>query len=97
MMAEQLGSQTIEGILAIGTRETTTTAAGITSVNERWISPDLHIALRMTDTNPRRGTFTYTLTNIVRGEQPRSLFAVPADYKVESAYGVRMAEITRKQ
>jgi hypothetical protein len=103
-MAEQLGSQTIEGILAIGTRETTTTPAGrigndqpITFVNERWISPDLHIALRMTDTNPRRGTFTYELTNIVRGEQPRSLFVVPAGYTVESVYGVRMAEVTRKQ
>jgi hypothetical protein len=87
----------IEGIPAVGTRTTVIAPDGrVDNVNERWISPDLHIALLMTASNLSWGPTTYKLTNIIRGEQPRALFEVPADYKVVSAYGVRMLEITRK-
>ncbi len=94
---ESLGTRMIEGILTVGTRTSVTAPDGkIDNVNERWISPDLHIALLMTASNPSWGPTTYKLTNIIRGEQPRALFEVPADYKVVSAYGVRMLEVTRK-
>jgi hypothetical protein len=88
----------IEGISVVGTRTTLRTLDGrIGNINERWISPDLHIAMLMTESKSLSpGSITYTLTNIIRGEQPRALFEVPADYKVVSAHGVRMLEITRK-
>lgn len=92
-----LGTRMIEGIPAVGTRTTIVGLDGRTDiVNERWISPDLHIALLMTKSNSQWSPITYRLTNIIRGEQPRALFEVPADYKIVSPYGVRMLEITRK-
>jgi hypothetical protein len=95
---EPLGTRMIEGISAVGTRTSVVALDGrIDNVNERWISPDLHIALLMTASNPSWGPTTYKLTNIIRGEQPRALFEVPADYRVVSAYGVRMLEATRKE
>jgi hypothetical protein len=94
---EPLGTRMIEGISAVGTRTTVVALDGpIDDVNERWISPDLHIALLMTASKSPWGPTTYKLTNIIRGEQPRVLFEVPADYKVVSPYGVRMLEIIRK-
>jgi hypothetical protein len=96
--AESLGTRMMEGISAIGTRTSVRTPDGrIDNVTERWISPDLHIALLMTEPDSPWGSTIYKLTNIIRGEQPRALFEVPADYKVVSAYGVRMLEITRKE
>jgi hypothetical protein len=95
---EPLGTRMIEGIPTVGTRTSVTDLDGrIDNVNERWISADLQIALLMTTSNSRRSPITYKLTNIIRGEQPRALFEVPADYKVVSQYGVRMLEITRKE
>ena len=94
---ESLGTRMIEGIPVVGTRTSVVAPDGrIDNVTERWISPDLHIALLMTAPDSPWGPTTYKLTNIIRGEQPRALFEVPADYKVVSAYGVRMLEITRK-
>ena len=95
---EPLGTRMIEGIPAVGTRTTVVALDGrIDNVNERWISPDLHIAILMTASDPSWGPTTYKLTNIIRGEQPRALFEVPADYKIVSPYGVRMLETTRKE
>jgi hypothetical protein len=95
---EPLGTRMIEGIPAVGTRTSVTALDGrIANVTERWFSPDLQMTLQVTTSNWSQGPITYKLTNIIRGEQPRALFEVPADYKVVSAYGVRMLEITRKQ
>jgi hypothetical protein len=94
---EQLGTRMIEGISAVGTRTTVVGLDGqINNVNERWISPDLHIALLMTASNSVWGPITYRLMNIIRGEQPRALFEVPTDYKIVSPYRVQMLEINRK-
>jgi hypothetical protein len=89
---EQLPGRTIEGVWAEGVRRTTTIEAGaignerpITVVSEEWTSPDLH-ALVLTDhTDPRVGTSTYKLVNIVRADPDASLFQVPADYTVLTA------------
>jgi hypothetical protein len=95
---KSLGTRMIEGIAAVGTRDSDTGPDGrIDNVIERWISPDLHIVLLMTAPDAPWGSITYKLTNIIRGEQPRALFQAPADYKVVSAYSVRMLEISRKQ
>jgi hypothetical protein len=88
--AESLGKQVIEGVECAGSKETTTIPAGavgneraIETVTEHWYSPDLLLEVLTKTTDPRFGETTYRLANIVRAEQPRSLFEVPADYKLE--------------
>jgi hypothetical protein len=87
---ESLGTQTINGVSAEGTRVTRTIAAGeigndkaIQVVSERWYSPELQIVVKSVRSDPRFGTTTYTVTNIQRSEPEASLFAVPADYTVK--------------
>lgn len=89
---EDLGTQTIGGGAAQGTRYTRTIAAGqigndkpISIVNERWYSADLQVVVKSTRTDPRFGSTTYTLTNIQRQEPAATLFAVPSDYTVRQA------------
>jgi hypothetical protein len=55
----------------------------IQTVTERWSSAKLHQDVLRKTTDPRFGEMTYKLTRVVEGEQPRSLFEVPSDYKVE--------------
>ena len=92
---EDLGTQIIEGVSAVGTRMTTTIPAGqigndqaIVIVNERWVSPDLGVTVKSIHSDPRQGTTTYKLTNIDRGEPAHSLFEVPADYKLAEPGGM---------
>jgi hypothetical protein len=87
---ESLGTQTIDGVVAEGTRITRTIAAGeignekpITVVSERWYSADLQMDIKSTHSDPRFGDTTYTLTTIQRTEPSPSLFAVPSDYTIE--------------
>ncbi len=88
---ESLGTQTINGVVAEGTRTTHTIPAGqignekpLQVVTERWYSADLQILLKSTRTDPRFGTTTYTVTNLQRTEPAATLFAVPADYTVQA-------------
>ncbi len=90
MKVEELGQQTIEGVNCVGVRETFTTPAGaigneraIVSSTERWTSPELGIEILRKHSDPRSGEITYRVTMLQRGEQPISLFEIPADYKVE--------------
>lgn len=87
---EDLGTQTINGITAQGTRYTRVIPAGqignanpITVVNEQWYSPDLQVMVKIVRNDPRVGQVTYTLTNIQRTEPAASLFTVPSDYTVK--------------
>ena len=86
---EVIGTRTIEGVRAQGTRTTTTIAAGaignlqpIDIVTERWFSAELQMPVLVTRRDPRNGDTTYRLTNIQRGEQPDMLFTVPSWYEV---------------
>jgi hypothetical protein len=86
---EDLGTQTIAGVSAQGTRLTRTIPAGqignekpILIVHETWFSNDLQMVVVSKRTNPWSGESTYTLTNIQRAEPAASLFAVPSDYTV---------------
>jgi hypothetical protein len=86
---EDLGTQTIAGVLAQGTRITRTIPAGqignekpILIVHETWYSNDLQLVVKSTRSNPWSGETTYTLTNIQRSEPAASLFAVPSGYAV---------------
>jgi hypothetical protein len=94
---EALGTQTIEGVEAEGTRVTFTIAAGkignerpIVTVNERWYSPELQTVVLSKNSDPRMGETTYRLTNILRSEPDPALFQVPAEYTVkEGGFGFR--------
>jgi hypothetical protein len=87
---ESLGTQALNGVSAEGTRITHTIATGqigndkpILIVFERWYSADLQVVVKSTRTDPRFGTTTYTLTNVVRTEPAAALFTVPSDYTVQ--------------
>jgi len=89
---EDLGTQTINGVSAQGTRFTRIIPAGqigntnpISVVNEQWYSPDLQVIVKSTRSDPRSGQITYTLTNIQRTEPAASLFTVPSDYTVKQS------------
>jgi hypothetical protein len=82
---EDLGQQTVEGVIAKGTRTTTTIAAGtigneqpIKIVSEEWTSPDLQVLVMTRHSDPRTGETTYRLTNISRTEPAKSLFEAPS-------------------
>jgi hypothetical protein len=86
---EDLGSQTMEGVLVNGVRTTRTIPAGeigndrpISIITEVWTSPDLKTIVYSKRTDPRMGEQTFQLTNIVRSEPDVSLFTVPADFKI---------------
>jgi hypothetical protein len=87
---ESLGTQTIDGVSAEGTRVTRTIAAGaignekpIVITIERWTSPDLHTLVLMKRSDPRFGESVFKLTNIKLGEPDSSLFQVPAGFTIE--------------
>jgi hypothetical protein len=87
---EDLGQQVIEGVMAVGTRTTTTIPAGaigneqpLTIVSEQWFSPELEVLVVTKHNDPRVGETSYKLTNLARGEPDRALFQVPADYTLK--------------
>ena len=86
---EDLGSQTMEGVMATGIRTTRTIPAGqigndrpISIVTEVWTSPELKTVVYSKRSDPRMGDQTFKLTNLVRSEPDPSLFMVPSDFKV---------------
>ncbi len=88
---ESLGTKTILGLQAQGTRVTRTIPAGqignakaISVVTDRWVSTELQIPISMTHTDPMMGTVTSNVTSVTRAEPDASLFQVPSDYKIET-------------
>ncbi len=89
-----MGTQTIEGVAARGTRITRTIPAGqignvqpIVITTESWYSPDLKVLVMSRSNDPRMGETTYKLTNIQRSEPAPSLFQPPDDYTVKDQPG----------
>jgi len=100
---EPLGTKTILGLQAQGTRVTRTIPAGqigntkpISVVTERWVSTDLQIPLSFNHNDPMMGTMTSTVTSVTRGEPDTSLFQVPSDYKIETGKPGDMMYMTAK-
>lgn len=90
VQVEDLGTRTIEGVEATGTRRTVTIEAGaigneqpIRIVSERWYAPALKTVVLSKRNDPRTGEHTYRLTSILAGEPDPSLFQVPPDYTIE--------------
>lgn len=89
VVATSLGTQTIGGVTAQGTRYTRTIPAGeignekpIQIVTEKWYSTDLQVVVMVKRTDPMRGDSTSQLTEIQHNEPAASLFQVPADFSV---------------
>lgn len=84
-----LGTQTIGGVAAEGTRYTRTIPAGqignakpIVIVTERWYSADLQMVVMTKRSDPRSGDTVFQMIGIARTEPAATLFQVPADYSV---------------
>jgi hypothetical protein len=89
---ESLGTQTIEGVSATGTRTTRTIPAGeignerpLEITSEVWTSPDLQMVILSKRNDPRIGETVYKLTNIQRADPDPSLFQVPSGFTTKPA------------
>jgi hypothetical protein len=87
--SEDLGTQSVNSVLATGNRVTHNIPAGqignalpIQSTHETWMAADLKVPVMVKTTDPRFGTRTTQLTQVNRGEPDASLFQVPAGYTV---------------
>jgi hypothetical protein len=87
---EDLGSRTIAGVAAQGTRMTHVIPAGrqgndvpLTSTRETWRSTDYGIILSSTESDPRFGTSERTATAFQAGEPSAALFRAPEGYAVK--------------
>jgi hypothetical protein len=88
---ESLGTQTIEGVSATGTRTVRTIPAGeignerpLEITSEVWTSPDLQTVVLSKRNDPRTGETVYKLTNLQRAEPDPSLFQVPSGFTTKS-------------
>ncbi len=86
---EVLGTRSIEGVVAEGTRSTITIPAGslgnerpIEVVSERWYSSELQTLVMSRHSDPRFGETVYQLKNIALTEPSSDLFEVPLDYEI---------------
>jgi hypothetical protein len=89
-VTEDLPPQSLNGIYVKGSRVTVTIPAGtfgndrdLSVINERWVSDDLKLLVKSSNTDPRFGVTTYELTNITQAPPDPALFQVPADYALE--------------
>ncbi len=85
---EKLEAQTIEGVLAEGTRVTVTIPAGefdneqpLEITHEQWYSPELRMVVLLKHNDPRFGETVFRLTNVTRAEPAPELFAEPQGYR----------------
>lgn len=88
---EDLGRETVNGLLAKGTRVTVTIPVGafgnnreVKVVNERWFSEELQTLVKSSNNDPRFGLNVYELTNIDRTPPNPALFEPPSDYTLVS-------------
>jgi len=86
---EKLAPKSIEGVVAEGTRSTTTWPVNsqgndrsIVQTNETWRSAELKETVLTTNTDPRNGETVTKLINISRAEPDPALFQPPASYTI---------------
>lgn len=85
-----LGTKTIEGVTATGSRTTRTINPGtmgndrpIVFISDTWTSTDLKVTVLTETDDGQAGHRTMKLVNIVRSEPNAALFQVPPDYTVK--------------
>jgi len=96
---ESLGSDVIDGLNVVGTRETTSISAGVVgnsqplvSAREFWYSPDLQVNLSVTRKDPREGTQVIHVVDLSRSEPDPAMFQVPVGFVVQDRRGSTKAE-----
>jgi len=84
---EELMPQMINGTLAKGSRVTITIPANtfgndsdLKVINDRWVSDDLKLLVKSSNSDPRFGLTTYELKNIAQAPPDPALFQIPAGY-----------------
>jgi hypothetical protein len=85
--SQDLGTQSIEGVLAEGVRTTTLLPEGsegndrpIQIVRETWVSNELGLTLLEKQSDPRFGEVVMRVLSLDRSEPDPALFQVPPDY-----------------
>lgn len=88
---EDLGTDSLEGLMVTVTRTTTIVPAGrsgndqpITKTHEVWTSPDLKLVLKEQWEDPRRAERTISLEQLNRADPDPSLFRPPPGYTVKN-------------
>lgn len=96
---ENLGSDSMDGLNVVGTRETITINAGVignsqplVATREFWYSPDLQVNLAVTRQDPRDGTEAVRVQDVSRSEPDPVMFQVPSGYVIEDLRGPAQAE-----
>jgi hypothetical protein len=97
---ESLGTQSIEGVPAEGSRTISTIPAGqignerpIEIVSEQWYSRELQMTMSSRHADPRTGETTYRVTNLRREEPDPTLFQLPPDYTLQQVLEVKTEKI----
>lgn len=87
---EQLGTQTIDGLIAEGSRSTETIPKGlvgndrpITAVSENWYARELGLMVASKKSDPQGGNDDMHITDLSLVEPDATLFAVPSDYTIQ--------------
>jgi len=86
---EDLGTTTLNGLQAKGTRHTYTVSAQASGTgdpveidDEDWYSEELQINLLVRHSDPRIGVQTIGVSGLKREEPPAAMFQVPAGYQI---------------
>jgi hypothetical protein len=94
LVREGLGTDSIDGVTVVGTRETTTIQAGalgndqaVQIVKEFWYSSQLGLNLIEKRQDPRYGKQTFTVSDINLGEPASRLFELPAGFRIVDKRG----------
>jgi hypothetical protein len=89
LRVEDLGTTTLNGLQAKGTRRTYAISAAASGTgdpieveDEDWYSEELHINLLMRHSDPRIGVQTIGISDLKREEPLASMFQVPAGYQI---------------
>jgi hypothetical protein len=87
--SETLGTQTVDGLELIGTRETLTIGAAVMGTDrplrvesEFWYSPKLRLNVTTRRSDPRSGTEIYSVTNVNQAEPDPNLFVLPSTARI---------------
>jgi hypothetical protein len=90
LVRESLGTDVIDGLNVVGSRETVIIAAGavgnsqpLVSTREFWYSPDLEINLSTVRKDSREGTQAIHVVDLSRSDPDPAIFTIPANYRIE--------------